>query len=183
MPKMTKEELKEYDRLRFIKHKQDPLWVARQKVRQKEQYEKHKAKELEKKKAYYLENRETILQDRILNKDRNNKARIDRFANDPEGAKKIRIGRWKCNGRILSKFNDWDKTHENFMETKKCELCNILLVGGNKTVDAKCLDHDHESRYERFVCCVKCNAGLGKRDTKHFKVLRELNRYHLFRFI
>jgi len=84
-----------------------------------------------------------------------------------------RIYDWKRQGIYI---HDEDAIYKRYIETKKCELCNIDLMEGNKRSDRKCLEHDHISKCVRFVCCNKCNFFIKKIDNDRMKLLLEIHR-------
>jgi len=86
------------------------------------------------------------------------------------GLKSHRKSEWKLKGNMI--FYDFDKQYDIFMNTDKCELCKCEFTNKNK----KIRDHDHISRYARFVCCNKCNNRIGIVDRKKMFVLLELHR-------
>ncbi len=75
------------------------------------------------------------------------------------------------------RFYNFDKTYEEYMNTKYCELCDIELTDNKKINTMKSLDHDHKSGYPRNICCHKCNAKRGSVDRRFMFVLLELHRY------
>lgn len=54
-----------------------------------------------------------------------------------------------------------------------CELCHSEFSKKR----FKSLDHDHLSKYSRFICCNKCNLNLVSRDKNLCFVLLELHRF------
>ena len=89
------------------------------------------------------------------------------------GMKSHRKSEWKTKYNIL--FYDFDKDYDKYFTTEYCELCNTQFSNKNR----KCLDHEHLSRYFRFVCCNKCNCYLGKVDRKRMVLNLELHRYFI----
>jgi len=81
---------------------------------------------------------------------------------------------WKRHGILIY---DEDTLYRRYIQTDKCELCNVTLESGAKSKVRKCLDHDHLSGYPRFVCCNKCNRLLGVIDLHRLKLHLELHRY------
>ncbi len=98
------------------------------------------------------------------------------YQKDYHNTQKYRIHDWKRQGIFI---HDEDAVYKRYVETKNCDLCNILLVCGNKTNDRKCLEHDHLSKCIRFVCCNKCNFRLKTRDNIRIKLLLEIHRHNL----
>ena len=90
----------------------------------------------------------------------------------PEYRKKHRIRAWRNNDMILW---DTDEIYERYEKSTNCEICDIEYTG-HRTSAGKNLDHDHLSKYPRFVCCHKCNHHLQKIDNIRYKVLLELHR-------
>ena len=90
-----------------------------------------------------------------------------------KGAKNHRKSEWKTKHNIL--FYDFDDWYDNrYFPATHCELCNVEFTKKN---NKKC-DHDHVSRYNRFICCNKCNMRVGSVDRKRHILLLELHRYH-----
>ena len=74
---------------------------------------------------------------------------------DPEMYKKSqRILRWKRKGLIE---DDYESIHQRWLDTTECEYCNVVLVGGHRGLNRKCMDHDHNTGKFRGICCHKCN--------------------------
>ena len=69
----------------------------------------------------------------------------------PKGKKSTIISQWKFRGLI----GDYHKIYDKYLNTHKCEKCDITLEGrGN---NKKCMDHNHTSGEFRFVLCQSCN--------------------------
>ena len=69
----------------------------------------------------------------------------------PKGKKQDRISQWKFQGLI----GDYDKIYDKYLNTDKCEKCDITLEGrGN---NKKCMDHNHITGEFRFILCSRCN--------------------------
>ena len=90
-------------------------------------------------------------------------------------SKKYKLHDWKRKGM---KIDDDDKLWNRWINTTHCDLCNIELGSGRGGV-RKCLDHDHQSGYVRWIVCNKCNCNLGSIDHKKMFVLLELHRYFI----
>lgn len=74
----------------------------------------------------------------------------------------------------------WKKFWEIFKNTNHCELCNIEFDGKNNYMTQRCLDHDHFSRYKRFIVCRKCNTScIRKTDSNKTNMLIEIHRYFI----
>ena len=92
------------------------------------------------------------------------------------GLKSHRKSEWMRKYKI--KFYDFDETYEKYMNTTNCELCNTKLIVGNRGNNKKILDHDHQSGYQRFICCNSCNQKVAKIDNMKMNVLLEIHRFH-----
>ncbi len=103
------------------------------------------------------------------------KQRDKQYHSDYNKTKKYRIYDWKRQGIFI---DNEDAVYKRYIETKKCDLCNVELVDGNRKSNRKCLEHDHLSKCIRFVCCNKCNFFLKKRDNIRLKLLLEIHRKH-----
>lgn len=93
-----------------------------------------------------------------------------------KGLKSHRKSEWTRKYKI--KFYDFDETYEKYMNTTHCELCNTELIVGNRGNNKKILDHDHQSGYQRFICCNRCNLKVAKIDNMKLNVLLEIHRFH-----
>ena len=79
------------------------------------------------------------------------------------GLKSRRISDWKAQGIILGKFNEWNDLYKWYIETDKCEACNITFESGRGTKTGqkklgKCLDHCHSTNLPRQILCRSCNS-------------------------
>jgi len=72
-----------------------------------------------------------------------------------QGKKTRRINVWKSHG---IKSEDYEELYEIFINTIKCEECDIELTYGSKGNTRKCLDHDHKTGLFRNVLCHSCNV-------------------------
>ena len=89
-----------------------------------------------------------------------------------KGLKSHRKSEWKKKGNII--FYDFDNWYDNiYIPTSNCELCNVEF----DEKERKICDHDHLSRYNRFICCNKCNQRIGHIDRQKHILLLELHRY------
>jgi hypothetical protein len=90
-----------------------------------------------------------------------------------QGLKSHRKSEWKTKSKMI--FYDFDKSYDYFIQQEVCELCN----GDFNNKNRKCQDHHHHSRYNRFVCCNRCNIKLAKIDKIKDILHLELYRYFL----
>ena len=152
---MSKEERKEYDRLKYIRTK---------KLRNEQSrlnYLNNKEKHNEKNRLNYIKNKDEI-----------NKRH--RLYNQTEQGKKIGvISNWKIQGILCF---DWDLLYDIFLKTTNCEFCNVELKSGLPLEsNSRCLDHDHSINDKfniRGVLCLSCNAKdvLTPSSIKYLKV-------------
>jgi hypothetical protein len=134
-----KEYIKEYHEKNKEKIKeQKKEYHEKNKEKKKEYYEKNK----EKKKEYYEKNKEKIKE---YNKE---------YRQTEQGIKNGRINKWKCLG---VKCDDFNNLYEHYINTDKCEECNINLIEGNYGSNKRVLDHDHVTGLFRNVLCHNCN--------------------------
>jgi len=161
MPYKDLEKQKANARKNYKKNKDEINRKRRERYANDEEY-RLKRKEMDK--NYY---------DRVKSKSEYQKEAYKKNMNNEEYIRKMkihqRIYRWKEKGII---FND-DKfiIHQKYIDCKNCELCGISFDN-----EKKCLEHDHLSRYNRFISCHSCNMKISSRDLKHMKVLLELHR-------
>ena len=121
-----------------------------------------------KKGEYYLKHRDKILE-------RAAKSQRERRQNNPERYRRVKQkSAWKCKG--VRNVND--EMYDEWLNTEKCNICNIILTDDIRTTATRrCLEHDHISRYKRFICCSSCNNKLMGRDILNGILLLELHRY------
>ena len=153
-----------------------PLDKAKEKERKRLYHIANKEKQNERNRLWKLNNPEKV---KAMNKKaywKDREANIERkklwAENNP---KKIKITRWKNLGM---KVDDWGSFYNKYMKTTSCELCDMTFGSQEIKKEMKCCDHDHISKYIRFICCQKCNNNLAKVDMGMMFVLLELNRYH-----
>lgn len=70
--------------------------------------------------------------------------------------KRCRFKRWKSQGLV----GDYEIIHDRFINTTHCDLCNVVLVEGNKGSNKKCMDHDHTTGEFRYIVCNTCNSNM-----------------------
>ena len=68
-------------------------------------------------------------------------------------------------GLKLREGETYEIIYEKVQDTTHCELCNVELISGRKS-NSRCMDHDHETGYFRYVLCNTCNKGY---KLKHHK--------------
>jgi len=120
----------------------------------------------EKNKKYQLENKETLKEKRKQKYDENKEKILEHAKTDTNTIRRSRINNWKRIGVTFDNFNNFNELYDKYINTKKCELCNIDLVEGNKTNQKKCLDHDHQTGKFRNIICNKCNNERWKNHNK-----------------
>lgn len=132
----------------------------------------------ERKRIYYQENKEKILNQRKLYRENNiekikekDKQRyqdnIEKilkqnklYRKTPEGIKSLTISRWKLAGLI---YEDYESLYGHYLNANNCDECGIKFgkYGGGVGGDWKCMDHCHETgAFRNFLCC-KCNLSRG----------------------
>ena len=77
---------------------------------------------------------------------------------DPEKYKKNQvICRWKRKGLLVE---DYNIIYDKWIITNKCDYCNIELQNGQKGLNRKCMEHNHNTGEFRGICCHKCNMNM-----------------------
>ena len=75
---------------------------------------------------------------------------IKKYIKTDNGYKNMMKAKWKSRGVNLDNFeNMW----KEYLTQTHCEVCGIEF----KNKSDKCLDHDHETGYFRFISCKNCN--------------------------
>ena len=139
----------------------------KEKARQynKEYYQKNKEKVKQKQKEYIENNKEKHKQ--CVKKWRENNKEKQRiydkeYKQSEAGKKSTRICDWKRYGIIT---DDYDALYEKYLNTKNCELCNVVLTTDKRnTKTTRCLDHDHDITDRdnvRNIICHSCNVKRG----------------------
>ena len=120
---------------------------------------KNKDKLVEQRKEYYEKNIDNY---RNYRKEYNikNKEKIKEYRQTDECIKTKRISKWK--NEFKMKEDNWDLLYDIYMNTDRCDICDVELIEGSRCNQGKCLDHDHYSGYYRGVLCQECN----KRDDR-----------------
>mgnify|MGYP003657192708 CR=1 FL=1 len=117
--------------------------------------EKHNQRSKEYNKEWYQNNKERVGQRR--------KEYNKVYSQTEVGKKSIRIGGWKHSGIIT---DDYDALYEKYINTKNCELCNVVLTTDRyNTPTTRCMDHDHDITDRdnvRNIVCHSCNSKLPK---------------------
>ena len=134
---MTPEERKAYDKEYYKKNKE------KIKEQTKEYYEQKKEKIKEWCKEWREENQEKL------------KEQQKEHQQTASGKKSNRINSWKQSGL---KCDDIPSLYEHYINCKKCEVCDVELVEGNKLPNRRCMDHDHKTGLFRNVLCHGCNV-------------------------
>ena len=141
------------------------------KAYRKKYYQEYYQKNKEKRKEYDRQYRQT---EKVKEKKKwDGEWGTKKYRQTYTGLKSHRKSEWKTKNNII--FYDFDDWYDNrFINATHCELCNTEFI--NKK-NVRCCDHDHLSRYNRFVCCNKCNTYVGGIDRKKNILLLELHRY------
>jgi hypothetical protein len=119
-------------------------------------------------KEYYLNNKENRKQYRLANKEKIKEQQKQYYLNNKEhmaennreyrqkenGKKSARIANWKQYGVIS---DDFDELYIKYINTTKCDNCDIELIHGMYGNNKKCLDHCHKTGQFRNVLCNGCN--------------------------
>tara|TARA_R110002167_G_scaffold355988_1_gene570603 strand:- start:2459 stop:2947 length:489 start_codon:yes stop_codon:yes gene_type:complete len=85
-----------------------------------------------------------------------------------------RIGTWCKRGlHIDENIND---LYIRYINCKECEWCH-------KEVKKQLMEHNHTSGECRGIVCNSCNCKIAKKDSDFQKVMYELTRYHLNKFL
>ena len=134
------------------------------KEKKKQYYLDNKEKINQRSRDYFNENRERInLQKKEFRK--NNQEKIREYQLSPERMKTQTIRQWKLQDII---FFDYDLLYEIYINTTHCDKCEVEFPNSRKlTADSRCLDHDHSiTEYDnvRNVLCFRCNSKLPKQN-------------------
>ena len=141
MPHKDKEEGRAYQKEYRKKNKEKNKEAIAK--REKEYREKNKEAIAKKHKEYYEENKEKIAE----------------YRQTLACKKTKRISKWKFKGLICE---DIDALYEKFLNTKKCENCEVeLTVDRYNTTTTRAMDHDHTTGLFRNVLCHPCNVKRG----------------------
>tara|TARA_R110000851_G_C12908074_1_gene548935 strand:+ start:296 stop:820 length:525 start_codon:yes stop_codon:yes gene_type:complete len=159
----NKEKLKEYKK-EWCEKNRDEIkeYQKKNKEYHKEYYEKNKSKILEQKKEYNEKTKEKKKEYTKQYREKN-KDKILEYQQTPAFKKSYRISKWRRSGVIHHNF---DELYEKFIQTEKCELCNVQLTVDKKTTQTtRVLDHCHSSGLFRNVVCHSCNCKLPRQKS------------------
>lgn len=133
--------------------------------------EEQKQSKLEQDRKNYQDNHEKRLE--YFKEKRNTeeqKMYMKEFRASEAGIKSARITKMKQCG-IIS--DDYEGLYTKWKETTHCEECNVELIGGNKGINRKCIDHDHETGAFRNIICHGCNLRRGREDNNIVGMTKE----------
>ena len=74
------------------------------------------------------------------------------------------IYKWKSRGLILREEETYHSIYEHVINTDECEICFDEFTTEHKK--RRCMDHDHETGFFRYVLCNECNSQFGKDHNK-----------------
>jgi len=87
------------------------------------------------------------------------KDKFKEYCTTPEFIKTKRICDWKRRGVIC---DDFDALYNHYLKTSYCDFCRCeLSIDKVRTVNTKCLDHDHSITDRpnfRNILCHSCNV-------------------------
>ena len=144
---------KEYAKIYYLKNKE------KIKEKNKQYRENNKESISQQKKEYNKSNKEKTKEYNKQYREKNPEY-IKEYNKTDKCIKSNRISQWKTKYKIIE--DNWNLLYEIYINTNRCDICNVKLIDGSKCNRGKCLDHDHESGYFRGVLCYECN----KRDDK-----------------
>ena len=128
---------------------------------QKEYQQKNKEKIAETQKEYREANKEKLAEYekeyREVNKEKISKMKSE-YIKTEKGKKNQKITGWRNRGVIADNF---DELYDKYINTKKCENCDIEFIDGDVSMNKRCLDHDHLTGQFRNVLCNTCNIARG----------------------
>lgn len=138
-------------------------------IRNKEYYEKNKEYAKNKQREWNKNNKETI--------SKYNKNKAMTFV----GKKQRKVDNWKREG-FKHTPEEFDIIYERYHEATECELCSKHVVTGSNDAQMKCADHHHLSGSFRNIVCVKCNNLRASQDITRMKMLLELRRIFVYKY-
>tara|TARA_R110000868_G_scaffold403414_1_gene680680 strand:+ start:296 stop:682 length:387 start_codon:yes stop_codon:yes gene_type:complete len=125
-------------------------------------WDKEKRKQYNK--EYYQKNKDKAKQNSKEYREKpENKEKYKQYQQTEQRKKSHRICQWKQQGIIT---DDYDALYEKYINTKNCELCNVVLTTDRyNTPTTRCMDHDHDITDRdnvRNIVCHSCNSKLPK---------------------
>jgi uncharacterized protein with PIN domain len=83
------------------------------------------------------------------------------------------LDKWRKDN-VLYGEGDLRDLADRYFNTDLCELCNSDIKSDTSKISLRNMDHNHSTRYFRWVVCRSCNFRLGKRDRFFLMVMKEL---------
>ncbi len=118
-------------------------------------YEANKEDLNEKYRIKYNNNAEDYIEyQRKYRESNEGKETIKTYQESEQGKKTRKKTEWKSMGLNIEKFED---IYERYINTNKCDFCDVELVCGMFGSNKKCMDHCHSTGEFRNILCNTCN--------------------------